>query len=266
MPNVWEDLQTTAIVKARVKKNKLKVKYYFMAHHFLKRYPTESERHSAYQNRRQTQREWVWFFVTKIAYLEADKIYWPDKLVYGDDIWACSVDGTMTKAYEKAHPEIAKDPAMFAFKHHSAGYNSEIVLSLAESRCLQFTPTEKAGPEGVDRVLFRSEGGLRDKLRSINKRGIADGGYTGDVELSTPNAHDSPSVRRFKSRALKRHENFNSMIKSFRCVSDEHRHSQAKLKLCFAAVVIICQLSNGKWRSSLEHLCGRLVALGISNY
>jgi hypothetical protein len=30
-------------------------------------------------------------------------------------------------------------------------------------------------------------------------------------------------------------------------VSDKHRHSQAKLKLCFAAVVIICQyqMENG---------------------
>ena len=238
---IWEDLQSSPIDEARVAKKKLKLKYFLMAHHFLKRYPTESERHCAYHSRKQTQRDWVWFFVRKMAALAKAKIYWPADHETGDDIWICTVDGTMTRAYEKSHPEVAKDPDMFDFKHRSAGYNSEIVLSIIRSQCLQFRATEKAG-EWSDRVHFRAAGGLRDKLRSIGKKGIADGGYTGDSnELSTPNGHDTASVRRFKTRALKRHENFNSKIKNFRCLSDEHRHKQSKLKLCFAAVVVICQ-------------------------
>ncbi len=65
--------------------------------------------------------------------------------------------------------------------------------------------------------------------------------------LSTPNAHASPSVRKFKSRALKRHEKFNNMLKVFGCLSIKNRHTEVKFKICFEAVAVVChyQLENG---------------------
>jgi hypothetical protein len=64
----------------------------------------------------------------------------------------------------------------------------------------------KAGQN--DKKIF-AEKGLKDKLKSLGKWGIGDGGYSGHPEeLSIPNPHDSKEVARFKSRALKRHERF----------------------------------------------------------
>ncbi|CAB9503257.1 hypothetical protein SEMRO_160_G072231.1 [Seminavis robusta] len=245
---IWEDLQTTEDLETRIPPKKLKLNYYLMAHHFLKRYPVETERESAYQSTAKTQREWVWYYVNKIGRLHIEKIGWGEE-EEGDDIWVCTVDGTMSQAYEQMHPDIAKDPAMFDFKHHTAGYNTEIVLSIFRSQVLQFRPAEKAG-DWPDRVIFRDNGGLRDKLRATEKKCIADGGYHAKEDndvLSTPNGHDHPSVRKFKSRALKRHENFNSMLKSFKCCDDTHRHGQFRLQECITAVVVICQyqMENG---------------------
>jgi hypothetical protein len=47
-----------------------------------------------------------------------------------------------------------------------------------------------------------------------NRRAIGDLGFRGEEALlSVPKAHDSPAVAEFKSRALKRHESFNKLIK-----------------------------------------------------
>ena len=59
LAKIWIDLQRTAVDAARVPKEKLNLKYYFMAHHFLKQYPTESERKAMYQMRTHTMRDWV---------------------------------------------------------------------------------------------------------------------------------------------------------------------------------------------------------------
>ena len=255
---LWVDLQTTSIEKAWVPPEKRKLEYFFMAHHFLKRYPTESERKIAWRHvakRTATQRNWVWFFVERIAALKHQKIVWTKVHIDGDDIWVCTVDGTMFRSWEKAGEEAVKDPANFSFKHQMAGFNAELALSLWEDQILAINGPGPAG-DNTDLVLFRKPGGLKEKLQSIGKKGIADGGYGGEREtLSTPNGHDAPSVRKFKSRALKRHEKLNNMVKSFKCLEDTFRHTAhvpededlLRYKVCFEAVAVICQyqLENG---------------------
>ena len=247
---IWEDLQTTTLESARVPPEKLKIYYFFLAHHFLRHYQTESERHATNPVRAQTQRDWVWYFVEKIAMLRYQKIVWTPRHIEGDDIWVCTVDGTMSAANEKASQEedIVKDPKMFSFKHHSSGFNAEVVVSLFESRCLWINSGGNAGENG-DRTLFRKPDGLREWLQSIKKKAIADAGYTGDPnEVSTPNGHDEPAVRKFKARALKRHEKFNNMLKVFDCLKVRFRHGEERWKVCFEAVATICQhhLENGQ--------------------
>ena len=45
----------------------------------------------------------------------------------------------------------------------------------------------------------------------------------------------------FKSRALKRHESFNDLIKTFECTSGRVRHSKEKFAIAFEAVCVLCQ-------------------------
>jgi hypothetical protein len=57
----------------------------------------------------------------------------------------------------------------------------------------------------------------------------------------SPNTHDSRSVKLFKSRALKRHEGFNGMTKSFQILRERFRHGPGKIGIAFEAVAVICQ-------------------------
>ena len=92
-----------------------------------------------------------------------------------------------------------------------------------------------------DNSIFKKKG-LKAKLVSIGKRGIGDGNYTGSPHvMSSPNNHDSAAVKMFKSRALKRHEKFNGMIKHFDCLIGRFRHSATRFQQCVEAVCVICQ-------------------------
>ena len=85
----------------------------------------------------------------------------------------------MFASNERAVKEAVKDPKNFSHKHHSAGFNAEVGISVKESRCVWINGPGPAGRD-VDLVLFRKPGGLKEKLLSIGKKGIADGGYAGE--------------------------------------------------------------------------------------
>jgi hypothetical protein len=88
------------------------------------------------------------------------------------------------------------------------------------------------------------------KLSDCGKKAIGDKGYCGkryeDV-ISSFNAHDDYCVKKFKSRALKRQENFNGMIKRFKAMDGRFRHGPRQFKYYFEAICVICQyqLENG---------------------
>jgi ferredoxin len=97
-----------------------------------------------------------------------------------------------------------------------------------------------------DLKIFK-EHGLKDKIAPGQKI-IGDNGYVGTNGIvSTPNSHDPPEVRHFKSRARARHESFNCRIKNFKCLDAKFHHGIPKHKICFEAVCVICQyqLENG---------------------
>jgi hypothetical protein len=84
--------------------------------------------------------------------------------------------------------------------------------------------------------------GLEQQLLADGIKAIGDGGYHGHQKsISAPNPHDSAGVRLFKSRALKRHETFNGLMKNFDSLSGRFRHSVARFENCFEAVCVICQ-------------------------
>jgi hypothetical protein len=59
--------------------------------------------------------------------------------------------------------------------------------------------------------------------------------------VSSPNLHDSAQVALFKSRALMRHENFNSMTKVFKILAGRFHHNEAQFASAFTAVCVLCQ-------------------------
>lgn len=232
---VWEDMQECC----QLDPCQCPVEHFFYSLNFLRLYPTETQRENKWNRCANYLRDPGWDVVGKIAQLKRRKIYWPEDN-FGTDIWAMSVDGVHFRTEEPSHPELPKDPSYFTYKHHCAGFNYEIALSLRDTRCHWLNGPFKAGTYN-DIKIFK-ECGLLAKLRQTGKKVIADSGYTGYPDVvSRYNSLDTEEVREFKSRARMRHEQFNGKLKVYNCLSSDFRHDRDKLQLCFEAVaVLVC--------------------------
>jgi len=236
---LWEDLQTTPCLEARINPKKRCIKMFFQSLHFLRCYPTEDQRDGKWFSKRKN-RDDGWYYVERIGALKRLKLSWPlDN--FGDDIWVMSVDGVHFKTYEKRSDRLNLDPALFCYKHKCAGFNYEIGISLATSKIVWFNGPFESGSYN-DIKIFATKG-LLSKLRAHNKRAIGDGGYRGYPDcMSTPNIkYDKEEVRNFKSRARMRHERFNAMLKTFKVLDDKFRSDKTRLQHSFEAVAAICQ-------------------------
>ena len=235
---IWEDLQQTQIEEARVEVAARNINHFLMALHQLKRYPTDFEREAKFDISLMWGRDWCWFFVEKIQALKNEKIVWPENN-FDDDIWVMTVDGTHCWIQEPQHPTWSQDREYFSHKHGKAGLNYELGISLSESKLIWMNGPFKVGMNDVQ--IFR-EKGLLDNLLEKGKMAIGDKGYNGHPGfVSTPNPHDPTAVKKFKSRASKRHETFNARIKTFDCLNGRFRHSVKRFASCFEAVCVICQ-------------------------
>jgi DDE superfamily endonuclease len=157
-------------------------------------------------------------------------------------IWLMTTDGVHSWFHETAHPELSINTEYFSHKYNKAGLSYELGILLHECRLIWMRGPFPAG--WSDRKSFKHEGGLQAKLRETGTKSIADGGYHAEEDfdiLSTPNNMDTDAVKKFKRRALKRHEKFNGLMKTFKCLDDRFRNSEQRFKNCFEAVAVICQ-------------------------
>lgn len=235
---IWEDLQTTSVNEAFVPPEYRKEKYFLMALHHLKRYPTDIEREAKFDINIDWSRRWVWYFVEKVQALKQEKIKWPDDN-FSSDVWAITIDGTHCWIEEPSHPEFSQDKKYFSHKYGSAGLNYELGISIRDSHLVWMNGPF---PSGLNDVTVFKKKGLKQFLRQQGKMAIGDQGYAGHpYQVSTFNIQDSRNCKKFKSRALKRHERFNGYTKSFDCLSARFRHGEARFKNCFEAVCVVCQ-------------------------
>jgi hypothetical protein len=70
---IWEDLLTTELEEARVESG-VHPKYFFLAMHFLKRYPTEEGLAGSFKCCERTARRWAWYFGKKLQALQKIKV------------------------------------------------------------------------------------------------------------------------------------------------------------------------------------------------
>jgi hypothetical protein len=246
---IWEDLQTTRIRKARIDGN-VCVNSFLMAIHFLKRYPTEEVLSGLFKFCERTVRKWVWYYVSKIKALKKAKIVWPTH--WGDDDFIISVDGVHCRINEPKDPTMSKNPKYYSHKFKQAALTYELGISLSENKLVWMKGPFEAGKHDV--TVFRDEG-LWDKIPD-GKFAIGDRGYLPKKEeiekretkkTSTPNTHDPRELRKFKSRARARQESFNAKIKNFVVLDVRFRHGIKKHQTVFEAICVIVQyqLENG---------------------
>ena len=162
-----------------------------------------------------------------IQHLKYKKITWPNDLG-GDDIWILTVDGTHVWLYKPGHPKFSQDSEYYSHKFNKAGINYELGIAIATGKLVWMNGPYKAGNNDL-KIFTRC--GLKEKLLELMKKAIGDRGYAGHHEvISIPNRKDSREVKLFKSRALKRHETFNGMTKTFGILRERFRHETKKLE------------------------------------
>ena len=219
----------------------MNLEYFLHAFYLLRHYHEEQEQSANTGWCRDTCRDWGWYYAGKIQQLKHEKIVWPSENT--DDTWIMTVDGTHCWFHEPSHPEFSQDTKYYSHKYNKAGLNYELGMSLTTNRLIWMNGPFPAGKP--DRSVFR-EDGLRDKLRQTKQKAIADAGYHAEEDfdvISSPNNLDSNVVKKFKRRALKRHEKFNGMTKVFKCLNQRFCHNEERFAVAFEAVAVICQYS-----------------------
>ncbi|GAX17651.1 hypothetical protein FisN_UnNu085 [Fistulifera solaris] len=256
---IWKDLQTCDNVSNRINPRKARVEYFFMSLHFLRKYPTGEEQAKLFNINRETVSTWTWFFLEKIAVLESQKIVWPkewEKERYAaarkkgkdqQDVYAvsfgCSVDGTHGRIHEPSVGEPqSKNPIYFSHKSHGPAFAYEFAIDIFQDRLVWMNgPFPASTP---DREIFKN--GLM-KMIPDGMRVVADSGYSGEKLkhiISGPNPRDSKKLRKFKSRARSRQEDFNARLKNYKICAETFRHDRYRKKrhkASWTAVAIICQ-------------------------
>lgn len=238
---VFEDMMTTHIPEAKVEGSNLELRDFLIALHFLRKYPKEDDYERIFDMSKGWVRGIIWKYVKKIQALKAIKVVWPEDFAYLD-LWVMTVDGThcwIQELQEPNHPTWSQDSKYYSHKYNKAGMNFELGIALNDNKLLWMNGPFKAGAN--DMKIFKDKG-LSDELARRGQKAIGDGGYSGRPGVvSTPNAYDNKGAKLFKSRALKRHENFNGMTKVFEILSGRFRHSTTKFKCSFEAVCVLCQ-------------------------
>jgi DDE superfamily endonuclease len=243
--------------------NKPKVPHFLLALHWLKRYPIEQLNAGIFGYHEDTVRKWVWKYCTAIQALKPHKvrknwnllklyhaiytnmlslykllsqIVWINHNLEQNQnnqpniAWFMSVDGVHCMVQE---PRNVPDKDWYSHKHNKPCVAYEIGLDLQLNQIVWTSGPHKAGE--TDLVIFRKEGGLRDRIPEGFKI-IGDKGYMGD------------EVRIFKRIARARHEDLNGRLKRFDILSERFRHKIVKHKIAFEAVCVLVQytLENGQ--------------------
>jgi hypothetical protein len=139
-------------------------------------------------------------------------------------------------------------------KNKKPGLSYELGILIHSPKLVWINGPFRAG-EG-DLTIFKKDGGLMQKLPP-GKRAIGDHGYEGlPTHTSTRNKEfDDDEIKKYKRRALSRHESFNSCVKRFAVLAmtfrNYHDHQglteNDRHKAVFEAVCVILQyeMENG---------------------
>jgi hypothetical protein len=243
--DLWEDLVITPIDEARIDLDNDCLEHFFVAMFFLKTYSCEHIMAGLYKHSENAVRGYWHYYCAKVQALKDQVIVWPkDWKDQEKELFLFTVDGVHCRIRERGHPTLYRDPAIYSHKFHQAAFVYELAISIREPRLVHI-----AGPFDAsvgDLTIFQEEG-LMEKVPP-GKRGIADSAYSFEKGvISYRNPNDEKEVKKFKARALARHESFNNRIKMFACLENRFRHQHEDHQMVFEAVCVIVQyqIDNG---------------------
>jgi hypothetical protein len=186
----------------------------------------------------------VWYWINKVHCLREKKIIWKERwLDPNSEKFNISVDGVHCKIQEPKHETWSKNPKYYSHKNNTSGLNYEVAISVVDGHCCWVNGPFPAGRNDIS--IYYEADGLRDKMLTCpGKRAIADLGYRGKEvgkTISTPSSHDSPALRKYKSRNRAKQETFNGRIKNFHVLKETFRHDLGHHKAAFDVCCIAVQ-------------------------
>ena len=236
-------MQLTDIAAARMEEDEARTenafKGFLIANNLLKVFTTNSVRAALFQGMDIVRcQDLGWVFVQRMAALLPFKIVWPANF---RETFIATVDGTCTQTSEPRTANLRRDKRNYCKKFNRAGRNHEIAVDLWTSRCIHAKVSDPGGTH--DLTAIRQE--LLGKVPA-GKRLIADRGYISFKNnehevIAFPNPLDPPELKKFKSEARARHENFNKRLKDYKCLKEVFSMSLSKHQQCFDAVVVLVQ-------------------------
>jgi hypothetical protein len=190
----------------------------------------------------QTFRKWSWYFVEKIADLEATLILLDNRFTDSNQTQTCfmSVDGTDCPVMEP----WPFDKKWYSEKLNGPGVKYEVGVCIKTGEIVWFKGPFVASKN--DSTIFIED--LANRL--CDNEGVeVDAGYKGHNKLKSKMVSISRAQRKQKSAVRSRHEIINSRLKQFSVLNYPFRHLNLgsedmmfKHGICFGAIAVITHL------------------------
>jgi hypothetical protein len=219
---------------------------YFMCLYWFKNYDTESVLAVRFDLGEETVRLWLWYYAEAIALLKENKIKMPDHF-HADISYPMVVDGIHATCYEPMDEYYPMDTGYFGHKHNTASLAYQVAVSTFEQQIYSVDGPYPAG-ENNDMKMFKKSG-LQEKLVSMGKFAVADGGYE-DIKgggVAVPNRkYHSKLTNMYFRRCRARVERLMGYFKNFKILSTTFRIRKDRLKkhkMVFDAIAVIVQIA-----------------------
>ena len=251
--SVWNDLCTTDIEASKLEpreKNEKGLKYFLMALHFLwvnpKNRQVLASRFEVCDKYSSGSHLWKW--VARVAGLRQKVIVWPQE-TFSDPNgpkFIISVDCRDHKCWEKKHPVFNLDKSFSSKKHGKhAALKYEVALSVHTNQIVWINGPYKATRSDI--TVFREDGLKELMLACPGKFVICDRGYISsepdEKMLAYPSSTDTDELKKFKSLARCREEDFNGRSAKWKIMSDEFEYGMEEHQHCYVAVAVLIQYS-----------------------
>jgi hypothetical protein len=191
---------------------------------------------------RTTFRKWSWYFIEKIALLEAKYILLDNRFINADTNITCfiSIDGTDCPVMEP----WPFDKKWYSKKMNGPAVKYEVGVCIRTGEIVWFKGPFCASVN--DATIFKED--LAHRL--CDDEGVeTDAGYKGHDAFKSKQTSVSREQRKQKSQVRARHEIINSRLKQFNVLNFPFRHLKLgsndmlhKHGICFAAIAVITHL------------------------
>jgi hypothetical protein len=250
LSGLWEDLQSTTIVEAKVNNASLDdLTNFLWCVHWLNVYDTEPNLAGKTGQCDTTLRKHHWLYAKKLQAMLAQRVVWPEEWKdpnANTPIYLVSVDGIHCRVFEPTQGTYSKNPKYYSHKFNQSALAYEVAISVFDNQVVWVNGPFRGGKG--DRDIFRKDDEEDPNRKALEemiidgKKVIGDSAYKAkDLPMITV-ARDghTKETAKFISRAKVRQEHFNAKLKNFNILSETFRHGIHKHQTCFEACLVLC--------------------------